>query len=227
MARSVRFYLLAGVLVATTAALAFADNDSVSTGRVVGLTSRETSRLDQNEMPPSLLLRELIRQAFLIAARDECGLSTRDATLREAVPAADSPQSLSFDLYSAYVKSKKNFDVQFILRRRKNADREEIWRQTFPAEINNPERTIRLAAAAEELSRGAFKDLLKHAENGKPTPAARASAEVPAEAPARFGIGTKSPCSVRCGGSMRRSAKKANRPSCWALCRSVMPTSDR
>jgi tetratricopeptide (TPR) repeat protein len=182
MARSVRFYVLAGVLVATTATLAFADNDSVPTGRVVGLTSRETSRLDQNEMPPSLLLRELIRQAFLIAARDECGLSTRDATLREAVPAADSPQSLSFELYSAYVKSKKNFDVQFSLSRRESGDRQEIWRQTFPADINNPERTIRLAVAAEELSRGAFKDLLKQAENGKAGPAARAAAEVPAEA---------------------------------------------
>jgi tetratricopeptide (TPR) repeat protein len=160
----------------------FAENDSPTAARAVALTSRETMRLDQVEMPASLLLRELIRQALLMSARDEYGLATRDTTLCEAVPADNSPQTLSFELYSAYVKSRKNYDAQYVLSRRKNGRLEEVWRQKLPADINNPERTLKLTTAAEELSRGEFKDLLKQAGASKAIPAPRASAEVPPEA---------------------------------------------
>jgi tetratricopeptide (TPR) repeat protein len=181
-----RRFVLCGWMIAAVVASAsngsIAGDETSGAPRVVGLTSRETSRLEQAEMPPTLLLREVARQAFLIAARDECGLATRDATLREAVPTVESPQALSFELYSAYVKSKKNYDVQYVLSRLKNGGNEEVWRQAFPADINNPERTVRLTTAAEELSRTVFKDLLKQAENVKTVPAGRASAEVPAEA---------------------------------------------
>ena len=94
MARSVRRFFLAAALIATTAIPLFAENDAAATASVVALTSRETSRLEQAERPASLLIREVMRQAFLIAARDECGLATRDTTLREAVPAGDNPQTL-------------------------------------------------------------------------------------------------------------------------------------
>ncbi len=182
MARSVRRFFLAAALIATTAIPLFAENDAAATASVVALTSRETLRLEQAERPASLLIREVMRQAFLIAARDECGLATRDTTLREAVPAGDNPQTLSFELYCAYVKSKKNYDAQYVLSRRKKGGLEEIWRQALPADINNPERTLKLTTAAEELSRTAFKDLLKQAGAARAVPAARASAEVPAEA---------------------------------------------
>jgi tetratricopeptide (TPR) repeat protein len=182
MARSVWHFFLAAALIATTAIPSFAENDGAAAARVVALSSRETKRLEDAEMPPSLLLREVMRQAFLIAARDECGLATRDTTLRETVPRTDSPETLSFELYSAYVKSAKNHDVQYVLSRRKNGGLEEVWRQRLPADINNPERTLKLTTAAEELSRTAFKDLLKQSGASKVPPAARTTAAVPSEA---------------------------------------------
>ncbi len=45
-----------------------------------------------------LALRELIRQAFLMAARDEVGLSTRDVMLREEFPAKPDANSSPFRL---------------------------------------------------------------------------------------------------------------------------------
>jgi len=45
-------------------------------------------QLSEDVFPP-LLVRELVRQAFLIAARDELGLHTRDAVLRECDPTPD------------------------------------------------------------------------------------------------------------------------------------------
>ena len=39
----------------------------------------------------AMLLREIVRQALLVSARDELGLPTRDRTLREPLPAAVSP----------------------------------------------------------------------------------------------------------------------------------------
>lgn len=63
-----------------------AEEKPVPAGETVCLTCREVDRIDNKQFPQPLLARELIQQAFLIAARDECGLLTRDATLREEFP---------------------------------------------------------------------------------------------------------------------------------------------
>jgi tetratricopeptide (TPR) repeat protein len=49
---------------------------------------------DQNPNSCGLLAREILRQAILIAARDELGSNTRDVTLRENIPA----NAITFDL---------------------------------------------------------------------------------------------------------------------------------
>ena len=51
----------------------------------VCLAVREVNPLESPPQAGGLLVREIVRQAFLIAARDECGLSTRDQTLRESL----------------------------------------------------------------------------------------------------------------------------------------------
>ena len=50
----------------------------------VCLAVREVNPLQSLPQAGGLLVREIVRQAFLIAARDECGLCTRDQTLRES-----------------------------------------------------------------------------------------------------------------------------------------------
>jgi len=66
------------------------DAPSAGAGQIVMLTSEEP-KADQgpNERAEmGLLVRELARQAVLIAARDELGLQTRDQTLREPFPSS-------------------------------------------------------------------------------------------------------------------------------------------
>ncbi len=46
---------------------------------------REDNPLESPPQAGGMLVREIVRQAFLIAARDECGLATRDQTLRESL----------------------------------------------------------------------------------------------------------------------------------------------
>src|SRR5579872_3720268 len=88
--------LLTAVLVAV-GALSVTDERAVASAEaVVSLTTREPEHAMDTDAPPPFLARELIRQAFLIAARDECGLSTRDKSLREEYPAATDPQLAAF-----------------------------------------------------------------------------------------------------------------------------------
>src|SRR5438270_10993149 len=85
-----RFYLF--VVAAMAALLAnnlLADDvPAASAGQMLLLRSEEPQaeqgRNERAEM--GLLVRELARQAVLIAARDELGLATRDQTLREPFP---------------------------------------------------------------------------------------------------------------------------------------------
>jgi hypothetical protein len=51
-----------------------------------------------SDYPTPLLLRELIRQSLLIAARDELGLNTKDAALRESDETNDAAQRIRLDV---------------------------------------------------------------------------------------------------------------------------------
>lgn len=65
--------------------------------KTLHLAAREAER-DKGPLPGHLLLRELARQAVLIAGRDQLGLSTRDMTLREDVPPNVEGKAISLDV---------------------------------------------------------------------------------------------------------------------------------
>ncbi|HEX4072743.1 MAG TPA: hypothetical protein VHX68_16300 [Planctomycetaceae bacterium] len=159
-------------------------------GHVVCLTCREPDRIEGRGFPPPLLVRELVRQAFLIAARDECGLSTRDATLREEFPSAPDPRDVPFDMYSSTAMPKKGVNYSYALGRKGDKTAKKLWtwefHVDFPAAvlftIKKPESITALTIKAEALSRGEFKDLLKREGWGQVVPSPRRSAQVPRQA---------------------------------------------
>lgn len=158
-------------------------------GRVVCLTCREPDRIEGRAFPPPLLVRELVRQAFLIAARDEYGLSTRDSTLREDFPRGSGPRDVPFDMYSYTAMAKKGVNYSYALGRKGDKTGKKLWtweyHVDFPAvliTVKKPESIAALTVKAEALSRGEFKDLFRREGWGQVVPSARRSAEVPPRA---------------------------------------------
>jgi hypothetical protein len=102
---------------------------------------------------PSVLERELCRQAVLMAARDGLGLRTRDAALREPAPTSDDCLRLSFEL--AHLQAKQ---VEYKLLRN-GVPRVE---GSFPYSFSAYHSAIAImATAAEKLSRHEYKDALQ------------------------------------------------------------------
>lgn len=120
---------------------------------LLGTHDRHASR----SAPDGILLRELVRQALLIAARDELGLATRDRALRETFPDKGSASFAPVEVISA---SKAASPVTIIVFRRQNGGIEELWKRTIPVEGN---LVTRLAMACEELSRSEFPQVLRDA----------------------------------------------------------------
>src|ERR1700691_1266351 len=79
---------------------------------IVYLNTRESKTITDADEPAPILARELMRQAFLIAARDEWGLLTRDSTLRETDPGA-SAHAVAFDFYCKHHRIKRERYVDF------------------------------------------------------------------------------------------------------------------
>src|ERR1700733_14336016 len=127
-------------------------------GDTVYLTVSEPGAGSSHAVP--LAMRELIRQAFLLAARDEVGLSTRDVMLREDFPENPDPKSVPFRLSASANGSEQHASIDYKLGR----GPEEYWRS---------------AEKAEALSRGEFKGLLTRSGGKGALHAARASSEVP------------------------------------------------
>jgi len=182
MSRLARASALTLFLFAAFLAPVGARGQAAPLGDVVFLTSSEPDHVDEKDRPAPFLARELVRQAFLIAARDECGLLTRDTTLREELPAAADPRSRAFLLFCSVSKGKESSVFHYALSRLKGATREELWKWGFPADVDGPEMIANLAERAEGLSRGELKAALRRNGAGKPVPPARASAAVPQEA---------------------------------------------
>ncbi len=103
-------------------------------------------------------MRELFRQAFLLAARDEVGLSTRDAMLREDFPEKPDPKSVPFRLSASANGPEDHASIDYKLGR----ESEEYWRlaEKIDAKDPNPKWLATFAEKAEALSRGEFKGLL-------------------------------------------------------------------
>jgi tetratricopeptide (TPR) repeat protein len=169
---------LASMLPAATAA---ADKPSTA-GDAVSLAYREPKRVSDAEAPAPFLARELMRQAVLIAARDECGLRTFDATLQEEIAESPSVHVIPFDLYCTVARVKKGFNVQYTLSRVNDKMPEKLEEWTFVTDVYSPKMVIDLAELAERMSREKFNGLLKEQGLAKTVPAARKSAEVPLEA---------------------------------------------
>ncbi|HEV3136841.1 MAG TPA: hypothetical protein VGZ26_03035, partial [Pirellulales bacterium] len=173
-----RIALLLSVSLAVGAARA---DDNPTVGQVVYSTVREPEGYSPAAFAAPLLERELVRQAFLLAARDELGLSTRDVLLREDFPRPPDEKSQPFEFVCRASRGKKDFDVEYLLRRRQGTAHQTLWTWTYNTDINNPKSLEILAEKAEALSRGELKDVLTRAGWGRTPPAARASADVSSE----------------------------------------------
>lgn len=176
---------LCGCIVVLTLAAALppaaaAADKPATAGEGVSLAYREPKSVSDAEAPPPFLARELMRQAFLIAARDECGLRTFDATLREEIPNSASLHVVPFDLYCSVTRVKKGFDVHYTLSRLNGKATEKLAEWTFLTDVYSPKMVVDLAELAERMSREKFKSVLK--EQGLARSAPSESAGVPGEA---------------------------------------------
>jgi tetratricopeptide (TPR) repeat protein len=174
-------FFVVGLVAVSGAAMPAAEEHAASARDIVFLTFRELNHIDAHDRPAPFLARELVRQAFLIAARDECGLSTRDAALREEFSDAPAARVAPFELFCTVEFPKKLFDVCYTLSR-KNSPAAQLWEWKFRTDIYSPAMITNLADIAEGLSRGKFKNVLKQEGLGKPVPPARDFAGVPRDA---------------------------------------------
>lgn len=122
------------------------------------------------------LARELTRQAFLLAARDELGLSTLDAWLGDSLPAVgDNPP---YDVLCSagepsLIEVVRGFEGRQAL----------VWQQEIPA-AGSPFDYPSFVSRTEDLSRGEFVALLRqggyanHASSGAAAPASATSVQV-------------------------------------------------
>jgi tetratricopeptide (TPR) repeat protein len=124
---------------------------------------------------PRALNRELVRQAFLMAARDELGLATRDVILREDYPSIADEKSVPFTVSCDVARG--TFRAEYSLFR--GSRNKTLWRDTVAGSVDDPKMLLELAEKAEVLSRGEFKDILARAGAASALPAARQKSEVP------------------------------------------------
>lgn len=179
MSRLARASVLTVCLVATGALPAFAQGKPAAAD-VVFLASREPDHVAAGERPAPFLARELVRQAILIAARDEGGFQTRDATLGEQAPPS-STRTVGLELFCA-ASAAKTAGLRYVLSRPAKTKPETLWEWRFKAELDDPQTIANLAEQAEAFCRGEFKTALGRTAAMKPVPAARQSAAVPDEA---------------------------------------------
>jgi hypothetical protein len=175
-------------LVVAVAGAAYAADSPASKRDIVSLAYREVQSVSDFGSPPPFLGRELVRQAFLIAARDQCGAETRDAALREELPDAAAANSVPFDLYCTVVRVKGGSDVCYTLSRRKGTETEKLDEWKFRTDVDSPKMIPDLAEVAEQLSRTRFKTILEQQGVGttKAVSKARGPADVPADAQSRL-----------------------------------------
>jgi hypothetical protein len=147
-------------------------------GRTVFLTFREPGSSAGESFPPQHLHRELARQAFLIAARDEIGLPTRDALLREDFPEKPDAESLPFEMFSAVGSGKSNPAMRYVLSR-PGWDDTELWKWSMELDLDDPRALVTLVEQADAWSRGDLKDVLTNLGAKGTVPSRRAAGDVP------------------------------------------------
>lgn len=120
-----------------------------------------------------LLERELVRQSFLIAARDESGLATRDESLNEVEPAnvkSTLPQ---------FVISVKNENGQELVVRVSEHGKKSSLLTALSVKREEASTITKLVAQAEGFSRSEFKSLLKMQDLKLSQPKSPSSASIP------------------------------------------------
>ncbi|WP_198000436.1 tetratricopeptide repeat protein [Gimesia alba] len=111
-----------------------------------------------NTRAPSLLTRELFRQAFLVAARDELGYRTRDVSLGDQIPGKDTKGDLVFNVHLVMDRRRK-IEVRIF---KQEGDTETLIEKR-KLKMTNLTPVSEVVAFTEELSRTWFKDLLQKA----------------------------------------------------------------
>ncbi|WP_298859142.1 tetratricopeptide repeat protein [uncultured Gimesia sp.] len=111
-----------------------------------------------NVRAPSLLTRELFRQAFLIAARDELGYRTRDVSLGDTLPAKEAKGVSVFNVH-VIMDRKRRLEVQVF--QKTNGTKKLIEKRKL--KLTNLTPVTKVVAFTEELSRTWFKDILVQA----------------------------------------------------------------
>lgn len=111
------------------------------------------------------LIRELGRQALLIAARDELGLSTRDETLGEKIPPADDPAREPLALFvRAMNQGNGKLTVVTLVDAQRNAGMEaELGRFEFQFQSDTFNMYASLAEVLGAATRGQLPELLRQA----------------------------------------------------------------
>lgn len=119
----------------------------------------DLQKQDVNVRVPSILVRELFRQAFLIAAREEMGYRTRDASLGDQLP----PQGATGDVPVFNVHVTINRRHRYIVQvMQRDGDTEKLIEKR-DLKITNRTPLTDVTRLAEEYSHTWFKDLLQQA----------------------------------------------------------------
>jgi tetratricopeptide (TPR) repeat protein len=142
----------------------------------VFLTAREPEAPGPAGGIPALGMREVVRQAFLLAARDELGLATRDSILREDFPEKPDEQSVPFELFCRTLDPADDRKLEYVLTRQ-GAPQKPLWQLKFTVDDFPP--LVSITVKAEVWSRKELKDVLLKAGYNGHVPAARLSSEVP------------------------------------------------
>ena len=172
------------LLLVAAPALAEDRREQKSPAGTVALGRGDGWSIGASETPHyGFLTREIARQAFLIAAREECGAATRDAWLGETLPASGDTkvatgETAPFDLVSSAGQSSL-----LELVRGFGAEQESIWRRELPSagEFDYP----KFIAQMEQMSRAEFVTVLEQqgfkrkAVSRPATPAATSFDELP------------------------------------------------
>lgn len=134
------------------------------TSQVVMLTTQRTAA-SRNRVENRILMRELVRQAVLIAARDGLGLSTRDMSLREFSSPQTSEPNEPFDCEAAIISGKK---INIRLRRNEGEGKTWKWQKEVPLPAG-PVNYLHVVELMEKLSRKEFVEAFQQAGfQGKP-----------------------------------------------------------
>lgn len=119
-----------------------------------------------------ILAREIVRQALLIAARDQLQWTTRDETLSESIPSANEQVAAKWVLETRFPYAGQ---TELTLRRvESDGKASDVWKEQIAlnADDSHPFDYAALVASAERWSRETFPSLLKQGElSGEPNPA--------------------------------------------------------